>query len=144
MIRPLLLLGALFLTSCGSSYHSAFQKARKQSIPKPSVEGAWKGTWKSKANGHHGPLWCIVSQNEKDQTLWDFRYRAGWGILQFGDYLHQVPAKLDRHGNLPIKGSMTLPNNFGTYSVNGQLTPGQFNLRYKGSGDHGTMTLSRP
>lgn len=144
MPRLLLLLSVIFLTSCGSSYHSAFKKAKKQQPPDSSVEGAWKGTWKSEVNGHHGPLWCIVSQNKKNQSVWDFRYRAGWGVLQFGDYLHQVPAKLDRKGNLPINGSMTLPNHFGTYYVNGQLTPEQFNLRYQGCGDRGSMTLSRP
>ena len=144
MSRILLLLVVSFLTSCGSSYHSAFQKSKKQELPKSSVEGAWKGTWKSEVNGHHGPIWCIVSENQKTANLWDFRYRAGWGVLQFGDYLHQVPTQLNRQGNLLVDGKMTLPNNFGTYSVKGEITPNQFQLRYQGSGDRGTMTLTRP
>lgn len=138
----LLLLSALFLTSCGSSYHSAFKKAKQPAGN--TVEGAWKGTWQSNINGHHGPLWCIVTQNKETSSQWNFRYRAGWSVLQFGDFLHQTPAKLDPNGNLPLTGRMILPNNFGTYSVEGQLTPTQFNLRYQGSGDRGTITLIRP
>jgi hypothetical protein len=141
MIRSLLLFSALFLTSCGSSYHSAFQKAKQAPH---SVEGPWKGSWKSEINGHHGPLWCIVSQNKKEPALWNFRYRAGWGVLQFGDYLHQVPTKLEPNGSLPLEAKMKLPKNFGTYSVKGQLTPEEFKVRYYGQGDKGTMILSRP
>ena len=144
MTRFLLLLVFSFLTSCGSSYHADFRKSKNQEPLKTSIEGAWKGTWKSEVNGHHGSLWCIVTENKKSPNLWDFRYRAGWGVLQFGDYLHPVPTQLDRKGNLPVDAQMTLPNNFGTYSVKGLLTPNEFNLRYQGRGDHGTMTLSRP
>ncbi len=137
----LLSLLALGLASC-SSYQTDFKKAARQFEQGESPAGSWKGTWKSEVNGHHGPLWCILSQDAKDQ--WTFRYRAGWGILQFGDYQHPVKASLKPGPVLPIDDKMTLPKNFGTYAVKGTVTPTQFNFRFSGNGDKGTMTLTRP
>jgi hypothetical protein len=142
----LLLLVSFSLVSC-SKYSGDFQTAAKNFKPKAvpaNASGPWKGTWKSEVNGHTGPLWCLVSQDQKNPALWNFRYRAGWGILKFGDYTHQVKTKLTRKGHLPLKGEMTLPKNFGTYKVNGTLTPEKFDIRYEGNGDKGTMTLTRP
>ena len=142
---PLLLATAL-LASC-SKYSGDFQTAAKDFKPKAvplTAAGPWKGTWKSEVNGHTGPLWCIVSQDKKDPTLWNFRYRAGWGVLKFGDYIHPVKTKLTTKGHLPLKGKMTLPNKFGTYKVKGTLTAKKFDVRYTGNGDKGTMTLPRP
>ena len=141
--RWLTLVPLITLISC-SSYQRDFKKAAKKFKPQQSPEGPWKGTWKSEKNGHQGPLWCLVSQDPTNPDLWNFRYRAGWGVLQFGDYTHQVATKLKSNGTLPVKGSMTLPKGFGTYSVEGELTPTRFSLEYEGSGDQGIMNLSHP
>jgi len=85
----------------------------------------------------------MVSRDE-DPNFWNFRYRAGWGAVQFGDYVHRVKATLQPDGSLPLDASMTLPSNFGTYRVTGTITPTKFDVRFKGNGDHGTMTMSRP
>lgn len=141
------LLAALFLASC-SSYQKDFRASTKefQKITKPisTPAGPWKGTWQSEVNGHHGPLWCLISRDRENLTLWNFRYRAGWGVLQFGDYTHQLHAKLSPASVLPLKGQMTLPNNFGTYGIEGTADPLSFKVRYQGNGDKGTMTLTRP
>jgi|TARA_B110000914_G_scaffold64219_1_gene56052 hypothetical protein len=141
------ILTSVLLASC-SSYSGDFRAAtnvfNQFTKPASTPSGPWKGTWKSEINGHHGPLWCMVSQDEKNPALWNFRYRAGWGILKFGDYNHQIPATLKRNGNLPLKGTMTLPNNFGTYAMDGDANPVKFGVRYRGNGDKGTMTLTRP
>ncbi len=142
------LLASLLLASC-SSYSGDFgaetKKFNQSTKPASTPSGPWKGTWKSEVNGHHGPLWCVVSQDKVDPSLWNFRYRAGWGILKFGDYTHQLQANLDRRtSNLPLKGKMTLPKNFGTYAIEGVASPINFNVRYHGNGDKGTMTLTRP
>jgi len=133
----------LLLGSC-SSYQKDFRSSVKSDEPPAFPTGPWKGHWRSEVNGHHGPLWCLISQNPDAPELWDFRYRAGWGLLQFGDYTHQVRATPNSEGNLPVRGKMTLPKNFGTYSVRGLITPDRFHLHYQGSGDKGSMTLTRP
>ena len=130
------------LVSC-SQYQRDFQKEMKKEAPANSVEGPWKGEWKSEMNGHHGPVWCLVSKTPNKEKEWIFRYRAGWGFFQFGDYKHVVEAnKKDK--TLPLNASMKLPGNFGTYHVKGTLTPKTVSTRFKGNGDKGTMLLARP
>ena len=132
---------ALSLASC-STYQRDFRKATL-SKPLPGPLGPWKGHWQSEVNGHHGPLWCLVSR-DSEGDYWNFRYRAGWGLLQFGDYTHPITATQKKDGSLPVEGKMTLPNNFGTYSVQGLVTNQRFHLHYQGNGDKGSMTLTRP
>lgn len=127
-----------------SSYQRDFRRASEEFESGKSPAGPWKGTWKSEVNGHQGPIWCLVSRDEKDPAFWNFRYRAGWGILQFGDYVHRVDTEPRPDGTLPLDSSMTLPKKFGTYAVKGELTPADFAVRYSSSGDKGTMNLSRP
>lgn len=131
----------LTLASC-SSYQRDFRKATLTK-PQPGPTGPWKGHWQSEVNGHYGPLWCLVSR-DSEPDLWKFRYRAGWGFLQFGDYTHQITARPRKDGSLPVSGKMTLPNNFGTYSVHGLVTDDRLHLHYQGNGDKGSMTLTRP
>ena len=135
-----LLLGSLI--SC-SPYQMDFQKEARAFKPNGTPEGPWKGTWRSEVNGHNGPLWCLVSRDPKKPTEWTFRYRAGWGVLQFGDYKHPVTGTFAK-GVLPIDGSMELPDDWGVYEVKGRLTPTKFDMRFKSKGDKGTMTLTRP
>ncbi|MES2923840.1 MAG: hypothetical protein V4819_19960 [Verrucomicrobiota bacterium] len=140
------LAAALAFSSCGpNSYTREFVKA-SAALPRPpaNAEGPWLGTWKSKVNGHTGPLWCIVKPNPDRPGHYDFRYRAGWGVFQFGDYTHTTPAKLADDGSIALSGEMKLPGGFGTYQVEGKLTRETFTTTYQGAGDRGIMTLKRP
>lgn len=135
---------ALPLASC-SSYQRDFRKASLAASKKApgAPTGPWKGFWKSEVNGHHGPLWCLISKDANDPETYLFRYRAGWGVLQFGDYTHPViPEK--KGEALVLDHAMTLPKNFGTYRIQGTVTPQQFSARYRGRGDHGILSLERP
>jgi hypothetical protein len=147
-MKPQLIAAALLLVlcSCGVySYHSGFAEASSK-LPRPpsNAEGPWLGTWVSEVNGHTGPLWCIVQPTPNDPGKYDFRYRAGWGILKFGDYTHTVSAELGKEGSLSLSGEMKLPGGLGTYQVKGRITRETFIATYQGAGDHGTMTLNRP
>lgn len=146
---PSLLLTAIItvaLTSCGIGPYSRSFKEATTTLPRPApnVEGPWIGTWKSKVNGHQGPLWCIVHPTPGQPGRFDFRYRAGWGRLQFGDYTHTLAAKIARDGSLPLSGEMILPGGLGTYQVKGRLTRDSFMATYQSKADHGIMILSRP
>lgn len=139
-------LAALALSSCvPNSYTRGFVEATA-ALPRPPVnaEGPWLGTWKSNVNGHTGPLWCIVQPTPNRPGEYDFRYRAGWGALKFGDYIHTTPAKPAADGSLKLSGEMVLPGGFGTYQVDGRLTRDSFTATYQSEGDRGTMTLKRP
>jgi hypothetical protein len=146
-MKPLLvpLAAAVALCSCANSYTRGFAAASAD-LPQPpaNAEGPWLGTWKSDVNGHTGPLWCIVQPNPDRPGEYDFRYRAGWGALKFGDYTHTTPAKPAADGSLKLIGEMDLPGGFGTYQVEGRLTRDSFTATYQSDGDRGTMTLKRP
>ena len=150
-MRPFLLLAPLLagalLSSCGSfAYQADFDKAVAAAPAKAAdPTGPWKGSWISKHNGHSGPLWCMVAPNPGKPGHYDFRYHAGWGKFQFGDFTHTVETKLTPEGTLPLKGEMELPGFVGNYTVDGVLTKDSFKAAYKSDqGDHGTMTLQRP
>jgi hypothetical protein len=149
MISRLFILSAtvaLTLSSCGTSRYSRSFETEVAAMPRPTTTaiGPWQGTWLSDVNGHHGPLWCIVQPTPERPGHYDFRYRAGWGILRFGDYTHTTTARLTRSGSLALTGSMELPGGLGTYQVSGLLTRDRFEATYRSAADHGTMTLKRP
>jgi hypothetical protein len=145
VIIPLAAALAVALSSCVNSYHRGFTEA-SAALPRPpaNAEGPWLGTWKSDVNGHTGPLWCIVQPTPDRPGDYDFRYRAGWGVLRFGDFVHTTPAKLAADGSMKLSGEMTLPGGFGSYRVEGRLTRDSFATTYRSEADHGTMTLKRP
>ncbi|MEM1083282.1 MAG: hypothetical protein AAGI48_04110 [Verrucomicrobiota bacterium] len=134
------------MVSCvpGTYTRDFVKETASQPDPPTSVEGPWVGEWKSEVNGHQGPLWCIVRPSEDQPGHYDFRYRAGWGMMKFGDYVHQVAAEPDAEGNLELKGEMDLPAGLGVYEVDGRLTPTEFKARFDSKGDRGTMLLKRP
>jgi hypothetical protein len=148
MKSVILALAAVFtvvLSSCGNSYQRGFAEATA-ALPRPTAnaEGPWVGTWKSDVNGHTGPLWCIVQPTPDRPGDYNFRYRAGWGMLKFGDYIHTTPAKLAADGSMKLSGEMALPGGMGTYRVEGRLTRDSFNATYRSEADHGTMAMKRP
>lgn len=133
------------LSSCASSYSREFADASVTLPRSPrNAEGPWIGTWKSDTNGHTGPLWCIVEPSANNPRSYDFRYRAGWGFLKFGSYVHTVPSKRNADGSMKLSGEMALPSGLGTYQVEGLLTRVSFTATYRSAGDHGTFTLKRP
>lgn len=137
---------AFTLSSCGTgSYQRDFDKESAARVhPSTNAEGPWQGTWASGANGHHGPLWCVVQPTPARPGHYDFRYRAGWGTIRFGDYTHTTPARLDGDGSIQLSGEMLLPGGLGIYQVKGRLTRDSFNATYRSAADHGTMILRRP
>ena len=137
---------AAVLCSCGAGfYQRGFTQASAALVrPPATAEGPWQGSWKSEVNGHHGPLWCIVRPTPNRPHHYDFRYRAGWGALRFGDYTHTTPARLAGDGSIHLSGAMQLPGGLGNYQVEGRLTRDTFQATFRSAADHGTMTLRRP
>lgn len=143
-LRSAGLLVLVLLAAGCSSYQREFRKA-VAGMPRPanSVNGPWVGEWRSEMNGHHGPLWCVIEPRGVDRHA--FRYRAGWGVLQFGDYLREVATSTDASGVMCFEDSMDLPGGAGVHHVSGRVTSTGFEARYRSeAGDRGTMRLSRP
>ena len=55
---------------------------------------------------------------------YDFRYRAGWDILRFGDYTHTVSTRLAGDGSMSLCGAVNLPGGLGACRVDGHLPSG--------------------
>ncbi len=143
VFRLLLVTVAALLAAC-STYHADFAQAVQAApVPPDSPSGPWKGRWVSQANGHEGPLWCVITPGPKGTC--DFRYRAGWAHLQFGDYTHTCPVDTEADDSLKITSAMKLPGEWGTYTINGTITATKFDATYTSdTGDRGTMKLRRP
>jgi hypothetical protein len=146
LLRLSLLIGFCGLLSSCLSYQVRFDKAVAAAAGKfDNPTGAWKGTWKSNWNGHEGPLWCIISETPGKPGFYDFRYRAGWGILQFGNYVHTLEVAKAPDGSFGLNGKMELPKLIGTHSLEGSVNKDAFEANYKSDkGDHGIMSLRRP
>lgn len=144
--RWLALLLAVLTVSCGSVYQRDFQQAvRDADGAHEDPTGPWQGRWTSAPTGHEGPVWCLISEHPGKPDTYDFRYRAGWGLINFGDYLHTAKVAQAADGSFRLKSSMELPEAFGTYTIDGTVTDEAFDARHKSDkGDHGTMILRRP
>lgn len=142
-IRLLGVLLAGVAVGCSSYPRDFREAAARQPKPATSVVGPWKGEWRSEANGHHGPLWCLIDVDDRGRHA--FRYRAGWGAMRFGDYTHEPTTEADGSGRIRFSGEMALPGGAGTYAVEGRVTPEAFRARYRSdTGDRGVMELDRP
>ena len=146
LLRFAILLGVCATLPSCLSYHARFEKAVAAAAGKyEAPTGPWVGNWKSDWNGHEGPLWCIVTETPNQPGSFDFRYRAGWGIFKFGNYVHTLKTAKTAEGALLVKGEMELPKLVGTHSLDGAVSNAAFDASYKSDkGDHGKMILRRP
>lgn len=136
----LLLFPVLLLASC-TGFPRGWQQARR-AAPADAVSGAWIGTWRSDANGHHGGLRAVGEQ--KADGAWEFRFRASWAkVLCAGFNLNPVIQPAPGGGHT-FAGSKDLGSAFGgTFTCNGTIRQEEFHARYQAKMDRGTMTLRR-
>jgi len=137
---------ALFLFCCLSSCSTAFKrdwKVASNLSPKSGVEGAWRGTWLSSANGHHGNLRCIVGPKKNDLGDREFHYHATWAGLVGGSYrtTHRI---IESKGASTFSGEHRLPRwAGGRYVYGGTIQEDAFNASYHCSKDQGTFQMQR-
>lgn len=146
MTHRLLLLAALlscgFLSSCSVAFNREW-KAAVKADPKAGVEGAWAGTWKSEANGHHGKLRCIVGPAKNSRGDRDFHYHATWMGILSGAYrsTHQVTPT---PSGATFQGQHQMPAwAGGLYTYKGTIKGGDFHATYECAKDHGAYALKR-
>jgi hypothetical protein len=128
------------LPSCGFAFRSAWKKAPVTA----GVEGKWKGTWLSDANGHHGDLLCVVSESKNSKDDHEFFYHATWKKILSGSYkaVHNVQKQKD--GSYAFKGEHKMPDwAGGLYHYEGTIKGDEFKANYRCSMDNGTYTMKR-
>jgi hypothetical protein len=106
-----------------------------------SLEGLWKGTWRSCKNDHTGPLRAIITRC--DDGLYRARFHAVfWGVLPFEFSLTMTSARAD--GVEQFQGQADLgPLAGGVYTYSGQADPCQFDATYCARSDHGLFMMRR-
>jgi hypothetical protein len=143
MLRTLFLfLIAALLSSCNLAFHREWREALKHG-PKPGLEGAWQGTWKSEVNGHHGRLRAVVAPARNQDGDHPIRYHATWMGILSGSYLteHRVKAGQQVH---TFTGQHEMPAwAGGRYTYGGTVKGDAFSACYECAKDKGTFTMQR-
>jgi len=133
--------GLVGLTGC-SSFHKEWKAAMKSPIPTDSIDGPWIGDWKSDANGHHGPLKCLVTKTS--DRMYQAHYRAYYKkILRF-TYVATLNGR-ETNGLVTLQGEADLGKLAGgVYKYEGKATPTEFRSSYECKYDHGKYQMMRP
>ncbi len=143
------ILSALLLTcllsSCSLSFKREWKSARMAG-PKPSVEGAWEGTWESAVNGHHGRLRSVVGPAKNAEGDHSFHYHATWAGILSGAYRvdHRVKAVKGAKDQWSFTGQHQMPKwAGGLYTYGGTVKGDRFSACYECKLDKGTFTMKR-
>ena len=135
-----LLVCSLFGFAGCLTYQSSWDQGANSPETKP-VEGRWKGTWLSDANGHTGGLRAVASHI--DGNLYRFEIGATfWRILRASyDVNFTITPDGEKHilsGEQNLSGLMG-----GLYTYEGRIEEGDFIVKYKSKRDHGTFRMRK-
>jgi len=140
MTSPRILLSVLLLAvlpSCSLS----FKKAWKNSPPSSAVTGKWEGTWLSAANGHHGRLRAVVTEDGPSHA---FHYHATWAGFLSGSFKAPHKVTKQKNGTYTFEGDHRMPDwAGGNYHYAGTIKGDDFNACYESAKDKGTFTMKR-
>ena len=157
-LRLLLLLAfSLLTTACSGPWYSLkWRAARDAKQPDGALAGAWQGHWRSGADGHHGTLRCIISEEKLQTTAststspaptgtpYRFHYRATWKHLLSASFRTTQYATRDTDGTWHFSGDQKLPNwAGGTYHHEGTVKGDHLESTFKSAKDHGAFTMDR-
>ncbi len=132
------LLGLGGVGCSGPRFGMEWRKALKTKAPAAAVEGAWEGGWLSDANGHHGPLRCVVTRPVAGSGVREFYYQARWGGVFSGGF--RTKDEVSDAG--AVRGVWDL-GTFGKYGYEGTMVNGVFQAKYKSAMDHGSFTMKK-
>jgi hypothetical protein len=147
VLPSIILLGLLGFTGC-----SSFKREWKQTLAQPSpvpvsgITGPWEGTWLSDANGHQGPLRCLITQGTNgNYQAW---FRAKYKKVITLSYAYTVSLEAiqsDQDQNVVFSGEEDLGKLAGgVYRYEGKVNQTRFYSTYRCKYDHGTFQMSRP
>lgn len=131
------------LAGCASpSFNNQWKAQAHAARQHDLVAGAWTGTWRSDANGHHGRLRCVVTKLEGNHYRFYYDARF-WGI--FGAR-YTVTQEVQQAGAaLRIRGESDLGRLFGgVFTYEGHADGKEFRSSYRSTKDHGVFELVRP
>jgi len=130
------------LISACSSFNSDWKRAESLGPPPDDISGAWDGSWRSDADGHHGRLRCVM--RKESEQLYQAEFRARFWKVFF--YTYGVPFQVGRtNDEFAFHGASDLGRLVGgVYSYEGTATPTNFLANYRSRYDNGVFVLKRP
>jgi len=132
----------VLLSSCSLSFKREWKAALKNG-PQTGIEGAWEGTWKSDANGHHGRLRSVVGPKKNQAGDHSFHYHATWAGILSGSYRADHRVRTEK-GHLVFQGEHQMPGwAGGLYTYSGTVKGDEFSAQYECSMDKGTFQMKR-
>jgi hypothetical protein len=153
MNTPRILLSVLILAvlpSCSLSFKKAWKNApgptfgfseKGCSTDYPPVCGRWEGTWLSAANGHHGRLRAVVTEDGPSHA---FHYHATWAGFLSGSFKAPHKVTKQKNGTHTFEGDHRMPDwAGGNYHYAGTIKGDDFNACYESTKDKGTFTMKR-
>lgn len=147
-LRWILALLPLLVASCSTA---GFERQWKTTVaaqkkhPSPDITGAWTGTWRSDANGHHGVLRCLVTREAEKSDNYRFYYHATYGSVLTAAYTVTEQVHRNRAGAYDISGEHNLGYFAGgLYHYQGASTVQNMKSTYRSSADRGVFELARP
>ena len=139
--------GVMFLVIFGvTTGCSTFQRDWRQAAKSParadSITGRWEGRWQSDANGHHGKLRCLISEDAHGNYA--ARFRASY--LKILSFSYSVALEVNSNNlTWQFHGAEDLGAAAGgLYHYTGTITPTNFHAIYEAKSDHGTFEMKRP
>jgi hypothetical protein len=137
LVSPLVAMAA-----ATARFNRKWEQAACEEVPLDDLAGRWEGFWFSHANGHQGPLRCMVTRLQHDQYEADF-LAYFWSLFRLRKVmLLQTQAgenQTEFHGAIGL--GWYAPRHF---EYHGHATPFRFHCNYRSGSDHGHFELARP
>lgn len=130
------------LSSCSIGYNHEWKLAAKDNFSH-DARGAWIGTWRSEASGHHGVLRAVVTPASIQSKQYDFlfHYHATYAKILSGSFTARH--RIDENGKLTGTEDLGAFAG-GVYNYEGHVTPTEFHATYRSAADHGVFEMTRP
>jgi hypothetical protein len=126
---------APLVTNC-RGFHEAWESA-----PSPdasdALSGRWDGSWKSDANGAHGPLRCVVTRLDADR--WRATFHATFGRILKACYETEFVASGARFQGTSDLGTF----GGGVYEYTVDINADEFVAAFRSRTDRGTFHMRR-
>ena len=106
------------------------------------LRGRWKGSWKSRANGHSGSLRCIMTR--LDDATYRAQFHATFGLVFQFDYTVNMDVRRENDVAY-FSGKADLGQMAGgVYEYDGHADGSVFHSTYRSRDDHGYFRMRRP
>jgi hypothetical protein len=132
-----------FTSGCSSfSFNRDWKRTVSQPVAAGDIAGPWEGEWKSRKNGHHGRLCCLLIR--RSEGMYFARFHAVyWKVFRYTSSVvlqaREEPQRVAFDGEADLGWWAG-----GNYRYEGYASETNFFATYRSKYDHGTFSMRRP